>query len=117
MTTTDIEVPADLFNPERMPGRDEFGFVGHPDADLIYRQMATDDEGEAAWRFIENLGYEYKVVSLEGDASEEICTRYFEGNSPDCSYWVPSKPEGEGWLLAWITDTEDGPAAVYVKKV
>lgn len=54
-------------------------------------------------------------MCFESDASHEQQERYDEGNSPDCSYWTPSRPEGEGWLLAAIYDTEDGPVALYVR--
>jgi hypothetical protein len=61
------------------------------------------------------LGWASTTVCFESDASDEARARYDEGNSPDCSYWTPTPPEGAGWLLAAIYDTEDGPVALYVR--
>ena len=108
------EMLADLFNPERMPARKD-GWVSHPDADFIYDQLGIDDEGEAAWQYIKNLGYEYCTVLLDDDFPV-LAEAYFLGGSNDCSAWIPTAPKGKGWFLAWITDSEEGPAAVYVRR-
>lgn len=55
------------------------------------------------------------MVFLETDAPAEVADRYFEAGSPDCSYWEPTKPEGDGWVLGAIWDTEDGPVAIWLR--
>jgi hypothetical protein len=118
MDTTNAVLPEDLFAVSRLPARDNNGFLFHPDLELIDKVVYDGeifDEGEACFKYIQKLGYEHACIQLEYDASDEISARYFESGNPNCSDWEPSKPEGEGWMLAWITDTEDGPVAVYLR--
>jgi hypothetical protein len=112
--TADIlqKLPADLFNPVRLPKRDEYGYVSHPDADLIFELLGVDDEGEAAWKYIVGLGYDHCAVALDDD---DLLEEY--AIDLGCTDWEPEKPEGDGWVLAWITDSEDGPVAVYLRKL
>jgi len=97
------------FEASRLPARDSDGHVQHPDMEGI-----GWDEFDMGPQ-LRALGWHSTTVSFESDASDEAQARYEEGNSPDCSYWTPSRPEGEGWLLAAIYDTEDGPVALYVR--
>lgn len=97
------------FEASRLPARDADGHVQHPDMDGI-----GWDEFDMGPQ-LRALGWESKTVCFETDASHEDQERYDEGNSPDCSYWTPSRPEGAGWLLAAIYDTEDGPVALFVR--
>lgn len=97
------------FDPARLPARNENGHVQHPDMEGI-----GWDEFDMGPQ-LRALGWHSTTVSFESDASAEAQARYDEGNNPDCSYWTPSRPEGAGWLLAAIYDTEDGPVALYVR--
>lgn len=67
--------------------------------------------------YIENWGYEAKFILMQYDASDEIQNRYDKADSPDCSYWTPTKPDGEGWILGAIYDTEDGPCACWLRPI
>jgi hypothetical protein len=110
------QLPADLFNPSRLP-EPEKGWRHHPDTDLIFDLLAIDDEGQATYYFIKDtLGYEMSYVELEDD-NPELAEKYYEEVGGDCSGWDPTKPEGDGWLLMWITDTDDGPVAMYGRKI
>ncbi|OZY42787.1 hypothetical protein CJF43_05785 [Pseudomonas fragi] len=77
---------------------------------LLHPNMPDFDEGDdekcRAW--VAELGLTVMMVSL-GFAAEEIADRYFEAGDPDCSYWDPEQPHGEGWFCLSIHDTEDGP--------
>lgn len=97
------------FEASRLPTRDADGHVQHPDMDGI-----GWDEFDMGPQ-LRALGWHSTTVCFESDASDEARDRYDEGNSPDCSYWTPTPPEGAGWLLAAIYDTEDGPVALYVR--
>jgi|HubBroStandDraft_1064217.scaffolds.fasta_scaffold67623_2 hypothetical protein len=66
--------------------------------------------------FIRGLGYEPRFQTLAQDAPDDIVERYADSNEQDCSYWTPIKPEGD-WFLAAIFDTEDGPAALWIKPI
>ncbi len=85
--------------------RDEYGMFQHPD-------LPDFDEGDVekskAW--VAQQGLEVVRVELETDAPEDIAERYFEAGDPDCSYWDPSKPDGDGWFCLAIYDTDDGPS-------
>jgi hypothetical protein len=98
------------FAVERLGMRDEDGHIQHPDMEGI-----GWDEFEMGPQ-LRAIGWHSTTVCFESDASHEQKERYDEGNSPDCSYWTPSWPEGDGWLLAAIYDTEDGPVALYVRR-
>lgn len=98
------------FSVERLGMRDEDGHIQHPDMDGI-----GFDEFDMGPQ-LRAIGLHSTTVCFESDASHEQRERYSDSDSPDCSYWTPSRPDGEGWLLAAIYDTEDGPVALYVKR-
>ncbi|WP_428419241.1 hypothetical protein [Methylibium sp.] len=93
-----------LFDPTRLPARDELGDVMHPDA-------PDYDEDEDASIKLEALGFECRSVTMNLVYEE----RYFGQDDADKSWWVPSPPEGEGWLLVGIWDNDDGPLACYTR--
>lgn len=94
------------FEAARLPARDADGHVNHPDMDGIgWDEFNMGPQLRA-------LGWHSTTVSFESDASREAQERY---SGPDCSYWTPTPPEGDGWLLASIYDTEDGPVALFVR--
>ncbi|MGH8345047.1 MAG: hypothetical protein ACRES5_00555, partial [Pseudomonas sp.] len=59
-------------------------------------------------QWIAKQGLSFGMLSLEF-ADEAIADRYFESGDPDCSYWEPERPEGDGWFCLSINDTDDGP--------
>jgi hypothetical protein len=85
--------------------RDDEGWLTHPDFPVC-------DEGTHAGKFLEAFGIEAKFVSMDSD-DPEGAERYFEAGEPDCSYWTPTTPTGDGWILLEIYDTEDGPYAMF----
>ncbi|KTC22487.1 hypothetical protein AO392_18775 [Pseudomonas putida] len=91
--------------------RDEYGMFQHPD-------LPDFDEGDGdkckAW--IAEQGLEVGKVSLEY-ADEAIADRYFESHDPDCSYWEPYRPDGDGWFCLAIHDTDDGPVCWWGRRV
>ena len=84
--------------------RDENGMFQHPD-------LPDFDEGDGdkckAW--IAQQGLQVVMVELETDAPGDIAERYFESGDPDCSYWVPNRPDGDDWFCLAIHDSDDGP--------
>lgn len=91
--------------------RDEYGMFAHPD-------MPNFDEGDGdkckAW--IATQGLQVKMVSLEYHSDEAVSERYFEAGDPDCSYWEPDRPDGEGWFCLAIHDTDDGPVCWWARR-
>ncbi|MCM4583816.1 hypothetical protein MMO12_31780, partial [Escherichia coli] len=44
----------------------------------------------------------------EGCADLDAC-------DADISAWEPERPEGDGWFIGSIHDTEDGPVCVWLR--
>ncbi|GCF98757.1 hypothetical protein BvCmsF30A_04310 [Escherichia coli] len=38
-----------------------------------------------------------------------------DADGPDITAWEPERPEGEGWFIGSIHDTEDGPVCVWMR--
>ena len=96
--------------------RCDLGYWTHPD----YFEPANNNEygflGEfEAW--LADQGLEHSVISLEcDDAAEELAERYADGDLDcDISAWDPSRPDGEGWFIGSIHDTEDGPYCIWLR--
>ncbi|NWB47084.1 hypothetical protein [Pseudomonas gingeri] len=90
--------------------RDENGMFWHPD-------LPPFDEGdeEKSKQWIAAHGLAVTMCHLE-NADEAISDRYFESDEPDCSYWEPERPEGEGWFCLSINDTDDGPVCWWARR-
>lgn len=92
--------------------RDENGMFQHP-------EMPDFDEGDGenckAW--IAEQGLQVVMVELEYHSDEAVSERYFEAGDPDCSYWEPDRPDGEGWFCLAIHDTDDGPVCWWARRV
>lgn len=98
--------------------RDEDGFWTHPDYFVPANGNENGVPGEfSAWLRQHNL--ESFTLSLESDAAaSEIAEKYFDGElGGDISSWQPSKPEGKGWFIGSIHDTEDGPYCIWLRSV
>lgn len=93
------------------PQRDRDGYWTHPDVPEI-----ETTEQFNAWQA--EQGFQCSVVMLDGDdgvGSEDAQKRYFEEGDTDILCWQPSKPDGEGWFIVSIHDTEDGPACLWIR--
>lgn len=82
------------------PKRDENGFYMHPE--IPWDRIPEEALFES---YFEDWGNECIIRAIEED-SEELSERYFASNEPDCSYWEPKPPSGEGWILIGIFDSE-----------
>ncbi|MGC5886325.1 hypothetical protein [Ralstonia pseudosolanacearum] len=88
--------------------RDEEGWLTHP-------AMPAVDEDVPYDRLLAAFGIETFVRDMETDADEATAKRYFDDGHPDCSAWTPTPPEGEGWRLLEIFDSEIGPYALFAR--
>jgi hypothetical protein len=105
-----------LFDPAKLPPRDADGYTWHPDLDERFEDPELGEEYISRDKFREH-GLEFRVHEFEHDyTSQEMHDRYYQdGESvPD---WQPTPPEGDGWRLAAIYDTEDGPVALFVRDI
>ncbi|MEL3807043.1 hypothetical protein V2V80_35145, partial [Pseudomonas aeruginosa] len=61
---------------------------------------------------LRRLGLELQTVFMESDAP-----RLYDSARSDQRYseWIPTRPEGSGWFVLSIHDTENGPVCQYVR--
>lgn len=67
-----------------------------------------------AW--LDSQNCEYFRVDFEYDAPEELQDRWMDNGLADCTAWEPSRPDGEGWFMLGIWDTEDGPVCWWLRR-
>lgn len=112
-----------LFDPARLPARDEYGYTQHPDLEKFMVNVDGKEPADGEDCFLNGddlraAGWQPKDVTFEQDATEEQQRRYIDEESPDISYWVPTTPEGDGWLVAAIYPHEDLCAcALFVRRL
>lgn len=96
-----------LYARERAPNRDEYGCFYHPDI------PSWDDEREESIApLLKAQGFDLQCVP--GDFSDEAMEEGGERYWQEMREWNP-EPEGDGWRLVAICDTEDGPYSMFVK--
>lgn len=98
----------ELFDPARLPERDEMGYTYHPDMDILTEGLGDGDVIPES-RFAE-LGIERYWLHSECDAGFDEETMY---DDHGFGRWRPSP--GDGWRTACMFDTEDGPVALFVR--
>ncbi|WP_213993815.1 hypothetical protein [Sodalis sp. dw_96] len=97
------------------PQRDENGWWSHPDYIPDLEEDALRVEFDV---WLEVNGVECVARLMEDDlepGSPEAVA--WESLDCDCSAWNPKPPEGTGWFLVSVHDTEDGPSAVWLRKL
>ncbi|MEN4830015.1 hypothetical protein [Pantoea vagans] len=101
---------------EALPvNRNEDGHWTHPDYAKLFghREFITQQEFKS---FCESNNIESSITELDGDTESSVNRTYFDDGNPDINNWSPSKPEGYGWFIGSIHDTEDGPICVWFRK-
>jgi hypothetical protein len=89
--------------------RDESGYLMHPDLPVLDESVRID-------AFLAAFGLDSSFVGMEWDCpNDDRVDAYFDGDI-DCSWWEPTAPEGAGWVLLEIYDTENGPYALFVRQ-
>ncbi|HBO5323560.1 TPA: hypothetical protein ACU9ZY_004081 [Pseudomonas aeruginosa] len=88
--------------------RDQFGFWTHPN----YPDFADNCSSSEAQETLRRLGLELQNVFMESDAP-----RLYDSARSDQRYseWIPTRPEGAGWFVLSIHDTDNGPVCQYVR--
>lgn len=105
----DLEGLRDKLLAPREIARDKDGWLIHP-------AFPACDEDVRADKFLDAFGIESSFVAMDGDADQTIVDRYFEEGDANCADWTPTPPEGDGWMLLEIYDTEDGPYALFGRR-
>lgn len=95
--------------------RDENGYWTHPayDAYCDGREYIPNSEYD---RWLKEIGMELEIICLEYDDESPTQLRYFELGYPGVREWEPSMPDGEGWFIVSIHDTDDGPVCIWMRE-
>ena len=89
--------------------RDQCGYWTHP----VYEQFCDDREYISTDEFNSWLGennLQWKVIYRDEEDIEPGVDGY------DISSWHPEAPEGEGWFVGSIHDTEDGAVCIWLRQ-
>lgn len=92
----------------RAPERDEMGLGDHPDLPWL-------DEGMMPRSFFAALGLELARTMAEDQLDADALEAMSE--AVNWTDWQPTSPQGDGWKLVSIFDTEDGPAAWWLREL
>ncbi|EPB4297703.1 hypothetical protein [Yersinia enterocolitica] len=96
--------------------RDNCGFWTHPDYFVPANGNEFGVEGEFdAWKALNRVVGKLEWMECE-DNAEELQAAYDAGNC-DLSMWQPNPPAGDGWFMASIHDTEDGPVCYWLRPI
>ncbi len=92
--------------------RDAEGWWTHP-------SIPEFDEGQEAeyraWIKGQWLVTSFDLLEHE-DADHPSYVEYYENGGTDVSAWHPTPPDGDGWFVLSIHDTEDGPVFVWARR-
>ncbi|EJV8882870.1 TPA: hypothetical protein KMA24_004557 [Escherichia coli] len=88
--------------------RDEYGYWTHPEYEKFCdgREYISTEELNA-WIKANNLQWTIRTMD-EDDFN-------LDADGSDISSWEPERPEGEGWFIGSIHDTEDGSVCVWLR--
>lgn len=95
--------------------RNEYGYWSHPDYVAWFdgREWVPPVEFD---RWLAKIGMEFWADELEYDAESPAHHRYFELGDPDVHDWEPSQPDGEGWFIVSIHETDEGPVCIWMRE-
>lgn len=74
-----------------------------------------DEDLGAYERWLMDQALEWCVRSMENDRPD-LMEKYMEEELDNFSAWEPTPPDGDGWFLIWIEDTEEGPMATWARR-
>ncbi|WP_190320378.1 hypothetical protein [Enterobacter asburiae] len=94
--------------------RDEQGLWTHPEYSALFGDRDGVSETEFnAWCDARSVVSALSYLDSDDD-NPVVRTEYFDnGNVEAIVRWNPKPPEGKGWFLGSIHDSEDGPVAVW----
>ncbi|WP_440216275.1 hypothetical protein [Chromobacterium piscinae] len=103
------DIIAKVFAP-RTPQRDDNGWWLHP---VLCWQ---EDESFRLREWLGGYGYEISIIEMDWAENSDELFEALEETGSVCG-WLPLSPDGEGWFLSGIYDTDDGPAAAWIRKM
>lgn len=94
--------------------RDSRGFWTHPDFFVPANGNEFGVEGEFdAWKAFNRVTGAIGWMECEENA-EELQSAY-DASDCDLSMWQPTQPNGDGWFMVSIHDTEEGPICIWLR--
>ncbi|OTG85856.1 hypothetical protein B9T31_09695 [Acinetobacter sp. ANC 4558] len=100
--------------------RNDYGFWTHPVLDEYLNQVLGDREFMTNSEHLHMMNYfniNLRQTQMEWDCSEELSDKYWgDGDIDAVAEWQPTQPQGDGWFLVSINDTDDGPIAWWAKE-
>jgi len=88
--------------------RDQYGYWTHP----IYNEFCDGRESIPVEEFNQWLADQGLKWSVQYRDEEDIDLSV---DGYDISTWQPAAPEGDGWFVASIHDTEDGAVCIWLR--
>ncbi|ELT9609735.1 hypothetical protein R8O49_005507 [Raoultella planticola] len=92
-----------------------YGFWTHP----CFDELCGDREGVTTAEFnewVDANGLQSSMSFLECSDDEEARAEYESGEG-SFTKWSPERPDGDGWFVGSIHDTEDGPVCIWFRHV
>ncbi|AVV37319.1 hypothetical protein [Pantoea vagans] len=88
--------------------RDQYGYWSHPDylAFCDGREFISTEEFD---QWMSDHGLKWKVNYRDEDMLDPTV------DGCDISAWQPESPEGGGWFVGSIHDTEDGAVCIWLR--
>ncbi|KOQ95784.1 hypothetical protein [Pluralibacter gergoviae] len=93
----------------------EYGFWTHPALD----ELCGDREGVTPAEFnswLSSNDLEHQMTWLDSSDDAAAYDEYFSGTGGTFTKWEPEIPHGDGWFIASIHDTEDGPICIWLRE-
>ncbi|HEN3578789.1 TPA: hypothetical protein U5D98_002002 [Yersinia enterocolitica] len=96
--------------------RNADGFWTHPDffVPANGNEFGVEDEFDA-WKALNRVTG--ATGWMEDEENAEELQAAFDSVGCDVSLWQPKPPAGDGWFLASIHDTEDGPVCYWLRSI
>lgn len=90
--------------------RDQYGYWSHPDylAFCDGREFIPSSEFN---QWMESQGLQWSVAYRDEIETDPDVDGF------DLSSWEPKSPDGEGWFVGSIHDTEDGAVCIWLRSV
>lgn len=88
--------------------RDQYGYWSHPDY-LAFRDGREFISTAEFDQWMSEHGLQWKVEYRDEDMIDPTV------DGCDISAWQPESPEGEGWFVGSIHDTEDGAVCIWLR--
>ncbi|APG52626.1 TPA: hypothetical protein U2J46_003011 [Providencia stuartii] len=84
----------------------------------VHSQIPETEDSNVFEEWITKNELDYTLTHMDCDlgCDDSIYKSYFEDGDINISNWEPSKPEGRGWFVGGIYETEDSPVCMWLRQ-